>query len=359
MSDENKEVLEDEITEVELDEKTEDTEVDDLQEFKADDGQSEVPEPTAVKNKPLKGKGTKVSMLNAMMTKMHGMKKEELHAHYKTMMGEEVDSTDENEEIVEGTEEEDTSISVSVSPEDIDLSADVTALFGDEELSEEFKQKATTIFEAAVVSRINEKLAEVTQKLESDNLLEAVKTHEEMVEKTDNFLDYVINEWNEENRLAIEAGCRTEIAEEFMTGLKKLFEDSYIDIPDSKVDVLADINEKAEKLEEDLNREIAKNVELSNSLEQMIRSNVVADASYALTDANSEKLVNLAAGVEFVSEEDFREKVDMIKESYFTDEDKVESFVDENEPLEVSEDDTPLPQNMAHYAAAISRSIKK
>ena len=359
MSDENKEVLEDEITEVELDEKIEDTEADDLQEFKADDGQSEVPEPTAVKSKPLKGKGTKVSMLNAMMTKMHGMKKEDLHAHYKTMMGEDVDSTDENEEIVEGTEEEDTSISVSVSPEDIDLSADVTALFGAEELSEEFKQKATTIFEAAVVSRINEKLAEVTQKLESDNLLETVKTHEEMAEKTDNFLDYVINEWNEENRLAIEAGIRTEIAEEFMTGLKKLFEDSYIDIPDSKVDVLSEVNEKSEKLEEDLNREIAKNVELSNSLEQMIRSNVVSDASYALTDANSEKLVNLAAGVEFVSEEDFREKVDMIKESYFTDEDKVESFVDENEPLEVSEDDTPLPQNMAHYAAAISRSIKK
>jgi len=101
----------------------------------------------------------------------------------------------------------------SVSSDDIDLSDDVAALFGDEDLSEEFKKKATTIFEAAVVSRINEKLTEVTQKLESDNLLENMKTHEEMVEKTDNFLDYVINEWNEDNRLAIEKGIRTEIAE--------------------------------------------------------------------------------------------------------------------------------------------------
>ena len=337
MSDENTEILEDATTE------------EDLQEFKADDGQSEVPEPVGAKKK----KSTKVGMLNDMMTKLHGMNKETLQGIHSKMMEE---TEEEGEEIAENTSDEDT---ISVSSDDIDLSDDVAALFGDEDLSEEFKKKATTIFEAAVVSRINEKLTEVTQKLESDNLLENMKTHEEMVEKTDNFLDYVINEWNEDNRLAIEKGIRTEIAEEFMTGLKKLFEESYIDIPEDKVDVLTDVSEKSEELEENLNREIAKNVELSNSIEKMIRGNVVTEASFALTDANSEKLVNLAAGVEFVSEEDFREKVSMIKESYFTDEDKVEGFVDENEPLEVTEDEMPLPKNMVHYAAAISRSIKK
>tara|TARA_R110000744_G_scaffold3190_1_gene12449 strand:+ start:253 stop:1296 length:1044 start_codon:yes stop_codon:yes gene_type:complete len=347
MSDENLDVLEEDET--------------DLQEFKADDGQSEVPEPVASKGKvtagdkkPVKLKGTKVGMINDMMTKLHGMKKETLQVHHSKMM-EDLEDVD-SDEIAENTVEEVEAITVSSA--DIDLTADVAAIFGDEDLSEEFKTKATTIFEAAVVSKINEKLLEVTEKLEADNLLENMKTHEDLVEKTDSFLDYAINEWNEENRLAVEAGIRTEIAEEFMSGLKRLFEDSYIDIPENKVDVLANISEKSDELELSLDKEIAKNVELSNSIENLIRNNVVAEASFALTDANSEKLVNLSAGVEFVSEEDFREKVSMIKESYFTDEDNVQSFIDEDEPLEVT-DDTVMPQNMSHYAAAISRSIKK
>ena len=347
MSDENLDVLEEDET--------------DLQEFKADDGQSEVPEPvvskgkvTAGDKKPVKLKGTKVGMINDMMTKLHGMKKETLQIHHNKMM-EDLEDED-SDEIVENAVEEVEAITVSSA--DIDLTADVAAIFGDEDLSEEFKTKATTIFEAAVVSKINEKLLEVTEKLEADNLLESIKTHQEMVENVDSFLDYAINEWNEENRLAVEAGIRTEIAEEFMSGLKRLFEDSYIDIPENKVDVLSNISEKADELELSLDREIAKNVELSNSIENLIRNNVVAEASFALTDANSEKLVNLSAGVEFVSEEDFREKVSMIKESYFTDEDNVQSFIDEDEPLEVT-DDTVMPQNMSHYAAAISRSIKK
>ena len=347
MSDENLDVLEEDET--------------DLQEFKADDGQSEVPEPVAPKGKvtagdkkPVKLKGTKVGMINDMMTKLHGMKKETLQVHHTKMMEDLVD--EDSDEIAENAVEEVELITVSSA--DIDLTADVAAIFGDEDLSEEFKTKATTIFEAAVVSKINEKLLEVTQKLESDNLLENMKTREDLVEKTDSYLDYAINEWKDENRLALESGVRTEIAEEFMSGIKKLFEDSYIDIPEGKVDVLADMSEKSDELEEALNKEIAKNVELSDNIEKLIRSNVVAEASSALTDANSEKLVNLSAGVDFVSEEDFREKVTMIKESYFTDGDKVESFVNEDEPLEVT-DDTVMPQNMSHYAAAISRSIKK
>jgi len=361
MSDENLDVLEEDET--------------DLLEFKADDGQSEVPEPVAsTKGKAAAGdklvklasgdsirKGTKVGMINDMMSKLHGMNKDSLKAQHSKMM-EELDDEDEDdseEDDDEKKKKDDAAIEENkVTAADIDLKDDVAAIFGDEDLSEEFKTKVTTIFEAAVVSKINEKLMEVTQRLESENLLESLKNHEEMVEKTDSYLDYAINEWKDENRLALESGVRTEIAEEFMSGIKKLFEDSYIDIPEGKVDVLADMSEKSDELEEALNKEIAKNVELSDNIEKLIRSNVVAEASSALTDANSEKLVNLSAGVDFVSEEDFREKVTMIKESYFTDGDKVQSFVNEDEPLEVT-DDTVMPQNMSHYAAAISRSIKK
>ena len=359
MSDENIKVLEDDT---------------DLLEFKSDDGESEVPEPVVSKAKAAASdklvklasgdsirKGTKVGMINDMMSKLHGMNKDSLKAQHSKMM-EELDDEDEDdseEDDDEKKKKDDAAIEENkVTAADIDLKDDVAAIFGDEDLSEEFKTKVTTIFEAAVVSKINEKLMEVTQRLESENLLESLKNHEEMVEKTDSYLDYAINEWKDENRLALESGVRTEIAEEFMSGIKKLFEDSYIDIPEGKVDVLADMSEKSDELEEALNKEIAKNVELSDNIEKLIRSNVVAEASSALTDANSEKLVNLSAGVDFVSEEDFREKVTMIKESYFTDGDKVESFVNEDEPLEVT-DDTVMPQNMSHYAAAISRSIKK
>lgn len=343
----------------------------DLQEFKSDDGTSEVPVPVVTKAKTIATdkavkltsgdtvrKGSKVGMINDMMTKLHGLNKDSLKAQHSKMM-EELEDDDDNS-VNEDEDKTDTAAIEEnrVTAADIDLKDDVSAIFGDEDLSEEFKTKVTTIFEAAVISKINEKLMEVTLRLESENQLETLKTHEELVEKTDSFLDYAITEWREENRLALESGVRTEIAEEFMSGMKKLFEDSYIDIPEGKVDVLANMSEKADELEESLNKEIAKNVELSDDIEKLLRSNVVSEAAFALTDANSEKLVNLSAGVEFVSEEDFREKVTMIKESYFTDGDKVQSFVDESEPLEVSVD-TTMPQNMSHYAAAISRSIKK
>ena len=351
MSDENTEILEDDT---------------DLVEFKADDGESEIPEPVVTKAKEKAGdklvklasgdsirKGTKVGMINDMMSKLHGMNKDSLKAQHSKMM-EELDDEDRDD-----SEEDNAAIKENkVTATDIDLTDDVAAIFGDEDLSEEFKAKVTTIFEAAVVSKINEKLMEVTQRLESENIAESLKNHEDMVEKTDSYLDYAINEWKDENRLALESGVRTEIAEEFMSGIKKLFEDSYIDIPEDKVDVLSNMSEKSDELEESLNKEIAKNVELSDNIEKLIRSNVVAEASFALTDANTEKLVDLSAGIDFVSEEDFRAKVTMIKESYFTDEDKVQSFVDDDEPLEVT-DDTNIPQNMSHYAAAISRSIKK
>jgi hypothetical protein len=343
----------------------------DLQEFKSDDGTSEVPVPVVTKAKTIAAdkavkltsgdtvrKGSKVGMINDMMTKLHGLNKDSLKAQHSKMM-EELEDDDDNS-VNEDEDKTDTAAIEEnrVTAADIDLKDDVSAIFGDEDLSEELKTKVTTIFEAAVISKINEKLMEVTLRLESENQLETLKTHEELVEKTDSFLDYAITEWREENRLALESGVRTEIAEEFMSGMKKLFEDSYIDIPEGKVDVLANMSEKADELEESLNKEIAKNVELSDDIEKLLRSNVVSEAAFALTDANSEKLVNLSAGVEFVSEEDFREKVTMIKESYFTDGDKVQSFVDESEPLEVSVD-TTMPQNMSHYAAAISRSIKK
>ena len=371
MSDENQEVLEDaEVAEIA--EEQEEQETEDLQEFKADHGDpSEVPEPTAAKAKPLPGSKsqgdkapqTKMGMLNAMMKNYGEMRKSELQAAYHEMMNKMAKDEGMHEMgHAKKGKEENMHYGRKVRREDIDFSDDVAALFGDEELSEEFKEKATTIFEAVVVSKINESLDEMTEMFETAKALEEDEVKAEMVEKLDGALDYVVNEWMDNNRLAVENGIRTEIAEEFMGGLKTLFEQSYIEMPEEKVDVLGELSDKVDSLEEELNKELQKNIDLSSEIETLHRGSAIADVSQDLTVAQSEKLKGLAEGVEFVSEEDFKEKIEMLKDTYFTDieeEAQNETIFDEEEPLEEEASAPKVSNEMAQYMSAISRTVKK
>jgi len=349
MSDENQEVLEDAA---------------DLQEFKASMGDpSEVPEPTATKAKPLPGSKsqgdkapqTKKGMLNAMMKHYGEMKKSDLSAAYNKMK--------EMYEDLDASEAEEISETPHISAEDIDLTDDVAALFGDEELSEEFKEKATTIFEAVVVSKINEAMGDMIENVQTAKSLEDDELKEEMVEKIDSYLDYVVEQWMDNNRLAVENGIRTEIAEEFMGGLKSLFEASYIDMPEEKADVLGELSDKVDSLEEELNKELQKNIELSQSVEELHRGSIVADISEDLTVSQVEKLKGLAEGVDFISEEDFKEKLEMIKDTYFDssidEEVQNETIFDEDEPLEEEASAPKVTGEMAQYMSAISRTVKK
>jgi len=349
MSDENQEVLEDAA---------------DLQEFKASMGDpSEVPEPTATKAKPLPGSKsqgdkapqTKMGMLNAMMKHYGDMKKSDLSAAYNKMK--------EMYEDLDASEAEEISETPHISAEDIDLTDDVAALFGDEELSEEFKEKATTIFEAVVVSKINEAMGDMIENVQTAKSLEDDELKEEMVEKIDSYLDYVVEQWMDNNRLAVENGIRTEIAEEFMGGLKSLFEASYIDMPEEKADVLGELSDKVDSLEEELNKELQKNIELSQSVEELHRGSIVADISEDLTVSQVEKLKSLAEGVDFISEEDFKEKLEMIKDTYFDssidEEVQNETIFDEDEPLEEEASAPKVTGEMAQYMSAISRTVKK
>ena len=365
MSDENQEVLEDaEVAEIA--EEQEEQENEDLQEFKASHGDpSEVPEPTATKAKPLPGSKTqgdkmpttKMGMLNAMMQHMGSKSKKDLAAMYDEMM-----KNAEGYHEMAHAKKENMHYGKKMKKEDIDLSDDINALFGDEELSEEFKEKATTIFEAVVVSKINESLDEMTEMFETAKALEEDEVKAEMVEKLDGALDYVVNEWMDNNRLAVENGIRTEIAEEFMGGLKTLFEQSYIEMPEEKVDVLGELSDKVDSLEEELNKELQKNIDLSSEIETLHRGSAIADVSQGLTVAQSEKLKGLAEGVEFVSEEDFKEKIEMLKDTYFTDieeEAQNETIFDEEEPLEEEASAPKVSNEMAQYMSAISRTVKK
>jgi hypothetical protein len=240
----------------------------------------------------------------------------------------------------------------------IDVSADVEALTKDEDLSEDFKSKAATIFEAAVKSKINDAKKKMHASYE-EKLKEEVDTAKtELVEKVDSYLNYVVEEWMQENKLAIERGIKGEIAEDFISGLKKLFEDHYIDVPDEKYDVLEDQASKIEDLEKKLNEQIEKNVEQNKAIGQLKRQDIIDEASKDLADTAKEKFNKLAEEVEFSNEEDFSNKVSTIKESYFGAKKESSTEIDDvavgNESDQV--DPADLSNSMAAYTAAISKT---
>ena len=244
---------------------------------------------------------------------------------------------------------------------EIDLSDDVKALVSsDADLSEEFKDKAATIFETAVKTRIKEQTkileAQYEEKLASEK--ETIK--EAMTEKVDSYLNYVVEEWMKENELAVERGIRTEIAEDFITGLKDLFKEHYIDVPEEKYNVLDDLTNQNKKLEDKLNEQIEKNVELSKKVSDADRATIVAEVSDDLADTETEKFEKMAENVEYESADKFREKLETIKESYFP-KSKIEETASKDEVDSVAANAPTLESNtdaMAAYTAAITKNIK-
>tara|TARA_Y100000004_G_scaffold145011_1_gene165374 strand:- start:1138 stop:2148 length:1011 start_codon:yes stop_codon:yes gene_type:complete len=199
----------------------------------------------------------------------------------------------------------------------VDVTADVNALVEGEELSEEFKTKAATIFEAAVKTKIQEELELVHSAYEETLEEELTKTREELAEKVDEFLNYVATQWMSENELAIEHGIKNDIAENLITGMKSLFAENYIEVPEEKFDLFDDMVEKLDEMEAKLNEQIEVNVGLNRQLGEQVKHGIVASIADGLADTQKEKLAGLAENVEFESEDQYREKVQMLKESYF------------------------------------------
>ena len=239
--------------------------------------------------------------------------------------------------------------------ETIDVSADVDALVKDEDLSEEFKSKAATIFEAAVNSKVKEAKKKMHAGYEEKLKEESEKAKGELVEKVDSYLAYVVEEWMKENELALERGIKGEIAEDFISGLKKLFEEHYISVPDEKYDVLEDQASKIESLEKKLNEEIEKNVELNKENSESKRTSIVAEMGEDLAETSKEKFNKLAEEVEYKNEEDFRAKVSTIKESYFGAKKEASSDIDDVAVGESTEN-VDLSKSMAAYTAAITKT---
>jgi len=232
---------------------------------------------------------------------------------------EETTETEETQEVVaeEETTEETSEEEEVVEEEQIDIEADVQALFEGEELSEEFQSKARTIFEAAIKEKVSEIKENLQTAYEQALVEEVASVRDELTERVDAYLEYVADEWIQENQLQVESGLKTEMTESFLEGMKSLFEEHYVSVPEDKYDVLESMVDKLDEMESKLNEQIERNVALNQRLAESNSDVILADVSEGLALSQKEKLASLASNVEFESETDYREKLEKLKESYF------------------------------------------
>ena len=238
---------------------------------------------------------------------------------------------------------------------DMDMKEDVNALTDGEDLSEEFKAKAATIFESAVKAKLVEEIEKLESEYETKVEERVEETKSEIIEKVDAYLNYVVEEWMKENELAIEKGLRAEITEDFIGGLKDLFESHYINVPQEKYDVIENQAAEIEKLKEEVNKTIEKNVELNQKIGEFAREDIINDVSSDLAITEVEKLKGLAENIEYTDAASFRKSVETLKESYFP-----KTKASDTESNEVAENNagSDLTESMAAYTAAISKTKK-
>lgn len=307
------------------------------------------------------GESTKMSMIQAMVERMNGMKKAELADVIEDML-----AAAEGKEISEEEVQEDAVVVKAghkITAEDIDIQEDIQAVFAnDEELSEEFKEAATTVFEAAVVSKVNEQLEKYVVDIDAELNEEKSRLEEEMSVKLDQYLDYVVENWMDENRLAVEGGVKADLVDDFINGLKDLFTEHYIEIPDDKVDVVEELAVRADDLESRLDEEIKKNAAFKAEIAEHMKADLFAEACESLTETQKEKFKSLAEGVDFINEDKYVEKLDTLKKSYFSKSAENTASVsdfDDAEPLDEEVRTPNLDPGMSAYVNAISRTLKK
>ena len=264
---------------------------------------------------------------------------------------EEVES--DEEVVAEETEEDEIAV---------DVSEDVEALLNGEELSEEFKQKATTIFETVVVSRVKSEVAKFKKELEESNAKSIDEAKESLVEKVDGYLSYVVEQWISENEIALESGMKSEILDGFINGMKNLFAEHYVDVPEERFDLLADAQEKVEELQGKLDEQLEANVNLSKSVKEMEKAEVLSKASDNMADTDKEKFAGLTEDLSFEDKESFEKKVNTIRESYFASKPSktnVETVVTD-EPVQLEEETKKsiTDPKISAYADMLDRSNK-
>ena len=279
------------------------------------------------------------------------------------VVSEEETTESEEQEIVaeEESSEEEEVVAEEQIEDSIDVEEDLTALLEGEELSEEFQNKARTIFEAAIKTKISEVKSELQEQYEKTIVEEVASVKAELAERVDAYLEYVSDEWMSENKLAVEAGLKTEMTDSFLTGMKSLFEDHYVTIPEDKYDVLNSMVEKLDEMEGKLNEQINKNVALNKRLAESTSDVILADVSEGLAVTQKDKLASLAENVEFDGEDNYREKLVTLRNSYFPANPGAPKEKSENlsEGAETGHQQPAVTGSMESYLNAIRRSVKK
>ena len=276
---------------------------------------------------------------------------EEAPSKLREKMKEAIEASDSEEVVAESQEDE---------AEELDVSDDINALVAGEELSEEFQEKAKTIFEAA----INSKVAKIEEALEADHVKalteEVAEFKNELTERVDSYLEYVASEWMQENQLAVDQGLKGELSESFMTGLKGLFEEHYVSVPEDKYDVLESMVNKLDEMEEKLNEQIDKNVNLNKRLAESTSDGILSDVSEGLAVTQKEKLASLAESVEFETENDYREKLVTLRNSYFPTKQVTSTQSDGSDFItEENGQGVQATGHMANYLSTLQRVAKK
>ena len=273
---------------------------------------------------------------------MKGMKEEEILDDEETIEEEETST----EEVVAEQE--------TTTEEEVDIEEDVNALLGGEELSEEFREKAKIIFEAALKSKVAEVTESLEQKYAAKLDEQVAEAKEELAERVDSYLEYVSDEWFQENALVIEHALKTEMTESFLQGMRGLFEEHYVSIPDEKYDVVESMVEKLDDMETKLNEQIEKNISLNKRLAESVADGILDQVSEGLAVTQKEKLASLSESVQFESEESYREKLQTLKDSYFAS--KKESSVAKSETLSEGVDNA-APESYSNSMSAYLRTL--
>jgi len=311
---------------------------------------------------------TKAGMIKALYDQLNSMKKADLSDSFSKIMGSTTLTEVDEDHGEEDDEEEDNPKyeAKKLKKEDleIDVKDDIEAITNGEDLSEDFKTKASTIFEAAVSAKVLSEVNQRIDELETSYKKEITDAKEEhlstVTEKVDGYLNYVTEEWMKENELAVEKGIRSELVEDFMTGLKNLFTEHYIDIPEEKVDLVDDLFEKVEELEQKLDESINTSVDIKKELAEYKKAETLREVSEDLADTEKEKLGKLADGIDFEDKSQYSEKLEVIKENYFPKQ-QSETITEELENTEVEEQDSSEPSVdpvMKRYVSSLTRFNK-
>jgi len=337
-----------------------------------DDDDEEEEEDEQVKKEEVKIPSTKAGMIKALFDKVNNMKKEEVSTKWKDLMGVAEASVDDlGGPTPSGPDDADPKTGdpqpgkkkkkIKVDIPEIDVKEDIEALVQGEELSEEFKSKASTIFEAAVHQKVMEvitiKVEELEEEYQKNLQEEIVSFRDELTDKVDGYLNYVVEEWMKENELALEGSLKGEITEEFIGGLKDLFTEHYIEVPDEKVDIVESLYDKVEELEEKLNSQIEDNVKTKDELNEYRKDKILEEVCEDLADTQSEKMKSLVEGVSYDEDADnFENKVKTIKESYFPNQTKQDANVEQESDVPETEETPEMSNIMEAYSKAIARN---